>query len=366
MMRKTYSTFLAALVLAGGISMAAPVPAGAFDLGGILDTALNGISAYKDMDKRLDYYDKTEEGRQEYFASTKKAKGVVDDPEHMEQISSIMGRLTTGVGEVDPSIYDKLYLYFICPDSSFNAFCSMGHIMCVNEGLFSYLTNDDEIAVVLGHEMGHGQKNHMSNAIRKKIKTEVAANIVSGSIEPTLLNNIILNVGVNQLETVTIDRGDESEADELSFDYIYHAGYNPGAAAGIWQRLIERAGDNDPTFAVEVFAPSDHPSNSDRRDTAMKRLTKLSKGHVKIKDGSDTVQVNGKDFVTPAPSGDMSGAERKYFVVGNLAAAYDHKENEKPAVAKDGTVYLGDQNIMTPAAGDPSAEELAKLLNEIK
>lgn len=366
MKNKHIAAVLAGLMMAGGIAISAPATAGAFDLLGVLGTAADGLSTYAELDQQLDYLDNTPEGQQEIYKSFRESRGVADDPEHMEQLDRLMQRESAGIAASDPSINDKPFLYFICPDKSFNAACTFGHVMVVNEGLYSYLTNEDEIAVVLGHEMGHGMKHHTANAVRKKVKTEVGASILAGSIDPTALTNILINVGVNQLETVSISRGDEWEADNLSFDYTYQAGYNPGASAAVWQRLIDIAGDNDPNFAVEVFAPSDHPSNSDRRDNYMKKLTKLSGGHVTLKKDSDTVQVNKKDFVTPAPAGDMSSAERKYFVIGNLAAAYDHKENEKPATARDGTVYLGDQNIITPAAGDPSAEELAELLNKIK
>ena len=78
------------------------------------------------------------------------------------------------------------------------------------------------------------------------------------------------------------------------------------------------------------------------------------------------MQVNGKDFVTPAAAAGMTQAERKYFVMGNLAAAYDHKQNKEAAVNDNGTVKLGNQAIITPMNGDPSADDLAALLNKIK
>lgn len=78
------------------------------------------------------------------------------------------------------------------------------------------------------------------------------------------------------------------------------------------------------------------------------------------------MQVNKKDFVTPAPAADMSSAERKYFVMGNLVSAYAHGQAGKLAEVVNGTVMLGNQAIMTPAEGDPTAEELAALLNKIK
>lgn len=97
-----------------------------------------------------------------------------------------------------------------------------------------------------------------------------------------------------------------------------------------------------------------------------KKLTQLSGGHVTIKKETDIVEINGKEFTTPAALGDMSSAERKYFLMGNLAAAYDHGENKKAATNRNGTVYLGDQAIMTPVEGDETADALVKKLNAIK
>ena len=62
----------------------------------------------------------------------------------------------------------------------------------------------------------------------------------------------------------------------------------------------------------------------------------------------------------------MSAKERSYFVMGNLAAAFLHKQNLKDASSQGSTVYLGNQPIMVSANGDPSAAELAQKLNAIK
>lgn len=47
-----------------------------------------------------------------------------------------MERLTNGIGESNPSIYEKTFLYFLNNDTSFNASCGLGHVMTVNMGLF--------------------------------------------------------------------------------------------------------------------------------------------------------------------------------------------------------------------------------------
>ena len=111
---------------------------------------------------------------------------------------------------------------------------------------------------------------------------------------------------------------------------------------------------------------SDHPGHKERRDNYEKKISALSGGRVTIKNNSDVVQINKKDFLKPAPLADMSSTERKYLVMGNLAAAYDHGQNIYDAYVQNGTVMLGNQAIFTPVSGDISAEEAVAILNRIK
>lgn len=103
---------------------------------------------------------------------------------------------------------------------------------------------------------------------------------------------------------------------QLSFGYITRAGYNPGATAAIWQRVMEKQGDNASNFVGEIFSPSDHPSNQERRDNYANKLYEMSGKHASVKDG--TVYVNGNKFIKPAATSSMSSAERSYFVLGKV------------------------------------------------
>ena len=62
----------------------------------------------------------------------------------------------------------------------------------------------------------------------------------------------------------------------------------------------------------------------------------------------------------------MTSAERAYFVMGNLAAAYKNGHARSEAYASGNTVMLGAQPIMTATGNDRSAAEIAALLNQIK
>ncbi len=351
-LKKKIAVAVTAAVLAAPMSMGitpAPAEASWADLAG----AVIGGAAYSaQLNKEIKYINDTEEGRNEYFAEMKKQYGVVDDWNLNNRLDGIMTNLTSAIGAVDSSIYKKPYQYFINKDESFNAFCTLGHNMSVNQGLFSYIDNDDEIAVVLGHEMGHGQKDHPAKGAKRSIGPAVLSAATGGSV----LGNIAANLWNNR----GITRPMEWEADNLAFTYITHSNYNPGATAAIWQRVIDKMGD----VSGWQDAASDHPSNSDRRDNYEKKLQEYSNFHVSVKDG--VVSVNKKKFCTPAAAGSMSSKERAYFVEGNLAAAFHNGHNKSDAYADGNTVMLGAQPILTCTSGDENASVLAQRLNELK
>lgn len=349
---------MAAVSLPMGIVPVQPVQAD------LITDVIGGLQVKSALSKQIKHYDTTKEGQNEIYQAVTKQTGVLYNSYYNERLASIMNRLSHSIAQTDSSIKTLPYRWYVSPDKTFNAACTMGHVMIVNKGMFDLVSNDDEIAVVLGHEMGHGQKHHVANSTQKKVNVEIGKMVLADTIGGSGLNNLILNTISNQIETVHIDRAAEWEADNLSFGYITGAGYNPGATAAIWQRVMEKYGDNTSDFVGEIFSPSDHPSHQERRDSYAKKLYEMSGKHASVKDG--TVYVNGKKFIKPAATYSMSSAERSYFVLGNLAAAYQNGHSKQPATASGGTLYLGPQNIMTPVNGDPSAEELAAQLNKIK
>lgn len=312
--------------------------------------------------QQLRYMNNTEEGRQELFEAMKQEQGVNNDPYLNQRVDNIMANLSAAIATVDPSINDMPYNYYINPDTSFNAACSLGHNMTINTGIFDLLTTDDEIAVVLGHEMGHGQKNHVLKGYQDAIPVNILATAAAagGGTAGTIGASVV----ANYIDAVHITKPMEWEADELSFEYITHTNYNIGATAAVWQKVIEKYGQDSSNFAGDIFNPSDHPGHEERRDAYAEQISEYANGKVTVADG--TVKINEQEFVTPASMESMSGAERSYFVAGNLARVFhDNADIKGGAYASYGTVYVGSQAIMTPAAGDISAQELADRFNAI-
>ena len=306
----------------------------------------------------------TLEGQNYWLNYWKKEKGVNSDPNKNARLHSMMTQLTNAVAKLDPSINDLPYVYFVNNDTSFNAFCTMAHVMSVNSGAFDLVANDDELAAIVGHEMGHGQKDHPYKGYKSAQQKVLWANIAGAVIGGGQLTNIAGNL----LLTHSIAHGtkrNEKEADDLAFNYIVQTSYNPGACAAIWQRVMDKYESTGEQSKIEMFFnPSDHPNHLARRDKYVQKLYEYSGKHVTVKDGM--VGVNSKEFIKPAATSNMSSEERAYFVLGNLAVAYHNGQDKYNATVSNGTVYLGNQAIITPASGDESAQAIADKLNSIK
>ncbi len=364
---------IAALVTAATITLTAGFPAApaqAFGVGDIIGIGAKVAGAAvqgRAIKKQIQQLNDTEEGRQQLYQVFREKQGVNSDPVLNAKLDTLMRNLSAAVAKVDPTIKDKPYLYFVSADESLNAACGMGHIMMVNAGTFKHLPNDDELAAVVGHEMGHGQKDHAAKGVMKNLNKTVVTQIAVGAAGAggNLAGAAAEVVGGIAL-THSVAHGSrkqETEADNLSFDYILHTNYNPGACAAVMQRFVDLMGEQEKK-RDKFLNPSDHPDSDKRRDNYVKRLYEYSGKHVTAADG--VVKVNNKILMTVAPADSMTSAERAFFVVGNLATAYHKGKNIHEATVQNGTVMLGDQPIVIPAAGDEDAQTIADRLNSIK
>ena len=108
---------------------------------------------------------------------------------------------------------------------------------------------------------------------------------------------ILSQIGTANLVTKPM----EKEADKLAFEYAVGAGYNPGAGAALWQRMLEKGGSVKTSGVMELF--NDHPTNVSRRDTYSKTLTKWSNNVVKVDAETGMISIRGKGMVRPGRYG---------------------------------------------------------------
>jgi len=369
--RKILATVAASaltLSLTFGAPAKAEADASVIDLIGTgIQITSNATKMNAQLNNAVKHFNETENGRQELYESFQQKYGVNNDPTYNAILDRVMANLTRGVAAIDPSIKEKPYKYFVAEQNTLNAACGMGHVMMVNAGTFKILTSEDEIAAIVGHEMGHGQKDHVVKSNKKYIRKYVMASVAGVAVGATLgggaLTSALTSIAFNH-SVAHGDRKHESEADALGMEYMFNTNYNPGACAAVMQKFVEMENGKKRSAMEKFFIPSDHPDSDKRRDAYVKKLYEYSGKHVTAKDG--VVTVNKKTLIKVAPTSEMSSAERSYFVLGNLAVAYHKGQNKQAATVQNGVVMLGNQPIIEPVAGDEDAYTIAERLNSIK
>ncbi len=333
-------------------------------VGKIGGAVVGGVAEMDKAKKQMDYYEN--DGRNEMFEGIKQEDGVNNDPTLNKILDNIMIKLSAVIGEKEASIKEKPYNYFINPETAFNAYCTLGHNISVNTGVFGIFgNNEDKIATVVAHELMHGQRNHPINGAKNRMGIQFATELLQASTGGG--NAKLAGMVSNYAKVAGVTKPNEWQADNDAYGYVVAAGYNPGAPAAVWQQIIDLVGVGPKKGMFDdVLNPSTHPDDKARRDNYSKKLTEHSQGKVVVDAATGEVKVNGKVFMKPAKMGEMSGQERAYLVGGNLARVYYTKEPVSAVYAENGTVKIGSQNIVTPADGDKSADELVKILEAIK
>jgi predicted Zn-dependent protease len=142
--------------------------------------------------------------------------------------------------------------------ASINAFCMPGGKIAVFTGLIEKLKlTDDEVAMVLGHEMAHALREHARERIAKSQGTGALLSLGASLFGLGDLGHMAASVGT-QLLTLKFGRNDEIEADLVGLEMGARTGFDPKAAVTLWQKMAKASGGKGPAFL------STHPSGTDR------------------------------------------------------------------------------------------------------
>ena len=148
-----------------------------------------------------------------------------------------------------------------------NAFALPGGFFYVNKGLLLAADNEAELAGVMAHEIAHVAARHAVENQTKASLLEYAAlgaSIFLGGIPGMIYQN---TAGIGLLGIfMKFSRSAEEEADKLGIQYMYAAGYDPGAMATMFEKL-EAKNKKKPGFISRAFAT--HPAPPDRRAAAL-------------------------------------------------------------------------------------------------
>ena len=169
------------------------------------------------------------------------------------------------------ALHDLPWKFVVINSSSINAFVTdvlPGYVF-VHRGLLEAFDNDeDQLAFILGHELGHYLLEHGQKARDIGTALSILQLAVLGSVDPTGVVSAAIEFGaftygVNLAAVLPQSRQHEHEADELGLQLVARTCRDPQRAATAHRRLmeLERAGGGD-TSRTSIF--SSHPATEER------------------------------------------------------------------------------------------------------
>lgn len=129
--------------------------------------------------------------------------------------------------------------HLLADNETINAFALPGGQIFITQALFSQLSNEDQLAGVLGHEIGHVLGRHSAERIAE---TEFWQTVSQGASVGADAGGLVAGIGQNVL--LGNGRGDELESDDLGVKFMIDAGYNPREMIEVMKILKAAAGPN--------------------------------------------------------------------------------------------------------------------------
>ena len=148
-------------------------------------------------------------------------------------------------------------------EDSANAFALPGGKMGVNTGMLKVAVDQNQLAAVLGHEVGHVLAQHgnerMSLEFAAQTGTQLLGAVVADSNEKPMLM-AAMGLGVHYGLKLPYSRTHEAEADVMGLELMARAGFHPQASVQLWRNMSAQQKEAPPEFM------STHPAHSTRID----------------------------------------------------------------------------------------------------
>lgn len=206
---------------------------------------------------------------------------------------------------------DEIWEVFLIDEQSFNAFVTGGTHVIVHRGLMEQCS-DDEVAAVIGHEIGHVAANHVFERDTHGVVMMIGN---SKSAKRDSYGAAYTHEG-------------EREADKIGILYSSLAGYDPSAAAKIWERMYRETGD------IWDGRGKSHPVNSQRSAEAREIATRVKQYYTPgLVNSSSSDLINTNALWDNSGTGLKAGEGGGFFAI--LEASIDTASKHAAAKAEE-------------------------------
>jgi predicted Zn-dependent protease len=207
---------------------------------------------------------------QQYAQQINSQLPIVNDPEanrYINLLGDSIARLTSRTDIPD-------WHFYIVDSKEVNAFAVPGGFVYVNRGLIERTQRMDQLAGVLGHEIGHVVRRHSIKQMQQQQGANIGVTLacVLTRICDNQAGQAAIQVGGTAL-FAKFSRGDEAEADAEGITNVVRAGISPNGIPEMFQILLNERSSNP--SAVEGWF-STHPMEEDRIAATRAQIAQIS------------------------------------------------------------------------------------------
>lgn len=187
---------------------------------------------------------------------------LVTDAKILNRVDTITGRLISQAIIMRPATSSwEWSVQVIDEPKTVNAWCMAGGRMAIYTGLIQKIDpTDDELAQVMGHEISHALANHTAERMSVAMASQLGAMAVGIAADSSAGMAAAQGAAAVAI-TLPNSRASETEADRIGIELAAKAGYDPRAAATLWQKMAKAGGGGPPQFL------STHPAPGNRQAT---------------------------------------------------------------------------------------------------
>ena len=230
--------------------------------------------------------------RQQYRQTLGEAdsKGALapDDYPQLKRLRAIADRLIPFTTQWNPDSRKWKWEVNLIGSKQINAWCMPGGKIAFYTGILEQLQlNDDEVAMIMGHEMAHALREHSRERLAKSKATSMGLSVASQLLGLGQMGDVAANLGT-QLLSLKYGRDDETEADLVGLEIAARGGFKPEASVQLWKKMLAATGGGkgQPSFL------STHPSGNNRIQELEANLPKVAQLYEQAQQGRPATLLN--------------------------------------------------------------------------
>ena len=207
------------------------------------------------------------------FADLKQTTKISTNPAYNAQVQRVGNRIKDSVMKSHP-MPNAQWEFVVFDDPQVNAFALPGGKVGVYVGLLQLVASDDELAIVMGHEIAHVTSGHGAERASQGSLATILGQIGGAALGMTQYSDTTKNLAMTaygvgaQGTLLKFSRDQESEADTVGMQFAAGAGYNPQAAVTFWKKMAAASGSaNGQSTGLNALLAkwtATHPPDADR------------------------------------------------------------------------------------------------------